>query len=420
MSNSRVRSRSTTLSQELLGVSSVAHGAWCDPLVGITYYPPSSSYLSSRLGSMEVCQDQTNPGPPYRTGGPFYMKRLQLDLYPSKSVDLRNGYYRYQGKFELDVTTVSMASIYDSYAPTAGSYGAQAFKRFRPVQPRANVGQFLGELRDFPSMFKLGIQKFKDLGGQYLNYQFGWRPFLKDIMDFISVQHKIENHIRFVRNNNGKWMKRSGKLRSDSQVEMSNPASCIRPLLPSAFYGSPGHLNVPGTKLVLTTDSIWFSAMMKYYIQGLEVDSCRDVYSSKLLRKLYGFEINPYLAWQLIPFTWLQDWVANVGDVISNFSNSLYDNLVAKYAFVMRHRMTRAVISESQVYAVKPPFCDQRLHVVNVGLATPGPDINARAVITAECKERANATQWGFGNEGSSLSPRQAAILIALGISRGP
>jgi len=418
MTMSRMRGRSQTRSSELLGQSSTAMGGWCTIPPGVVYYPPGNVYLASRQELAESCMDELHPGPPYRTGGPFFCKKLTLDLYHSQVVDLKWGYYRYNGRFALDATVASLQSIYNSYAPSATTYGATGFKKFRPVRSGAGMGQFLAELREFPQMAQVGLRKFQELGGAYLNYQFGWKPFLKDLKDFVETQQKIEKTIAFIRKNNGKWIKRGGTISRSSSTQVTSVASMFRPLLASAFYSAPGSPNQAGQAITFTVDNVWFKAKMKYYIPDLKVDKAENVYSSKLLRRLYGMDLTPDLAYQLIPFTWLHNWSANVGDIIANISSQSYDNLVAKYAYVMRHRMTKTVITESQHYAVAPPFCDSKLHVVNHGAPTTFPPITARAVITAECKERANATQWGFGNEGDQLTPRQAAILLALGISK--
>lgn len=250
-----------------------------------------------------------------------------------------------------------------------------------------------------------------------MNYQFGWRPFIKDILDFVQAQKKLESHIRFARKNNGKWIKRNGTLRDEVTTTTSEITGYITPVLVSNLCWPPGSLD-KGTKTVVTTDKIWFEAMMKYYIAELEVDSCQSIWTSPLLRKLYGLDISPSLLYQVMPWTWLQDWFINIGDIVSNMSDTLmFDNLVAKYAYVMRHRSMTVMYDSVKPLRSREPNCTNG-RITSWNTARPGPRPRARVKFLAECKERAQASQWGFGNEGESLTDRQLAILLALGISK--
>lgn len=396
---------------DMLGVSSTLNYPWCSYINPIT-----RSYPANRIASWEECWDQTNPGPPYRSGGAFFLKRKRVELYHSDPINTRTYFYRYAGKFACNVSSTELDTILANYQPTASTYGAQAWNKFRPVKPRADAGQFIGELRDFTSMWKFAIKRFQDLGSQYLNVQFGWKPFLNDIKKFIKLQHNVENHIRFVRKNNNKWIRRGGSLRNEVTSTTSKVGCVAYPVLETYFY--PGGVRAQSDRTVITRDNIWFDAVMKYYIRGLQVDSCKSVWSSKLLQKLYGFELTPSLAWELLPFSWLQDWIVNIGDILSNLSNSMYDNLVAKYSYVMRHRQTEITYRDRQTIYRNEPICVNGRYVGLTGYQVDSyPE--CRAVLTVECKERERASQWGFGNEGDGgLSPRQEMILLALGISR--
>lgn len=436
-------SRSRTKGPFYLGYGDIARGTnyvdWSR-----VYYPNKSPYpdtsspyaypTASPWPQREYvhCLDELHPGPPYRTGGPFYLRRYK-QTWNNESAELINGKYRYVGTFGIYRNLTDCIDVFNGFSPSASSYGAKAWNKFRPVKPKANLGQFLGELRDFPSMFKsylLDLRGFsKDLwnglslrslrdkrllqgaGSDYLNYTFGWRPFIKDLLDFIELQKKIEKHIYWVRKNNGKWIRRHGNVEMPSSVTTtSNIGNSIAPTLAGYFYtnGRPSE----ATRVVTTTDHVWFEAKMKYYIQSLEVDTAKSVWSSKLRRKLWGFELTPALAWELMPWSWLQDWFLNVGDVLANFSNSLYDNLVAKYAYVMRNRRVTATVLQTQRYIVTQkyyPFAP-----------APPVTLTLSKIATAECKERDEGTPYGFGCDESSFTPRQLLILTALGLQQIP
>lgn len=394
-----------------LGVSTNLAFPWCD------YINEFQHLSSARLAEPFVqTWDYLNPGPPYKVGYDFLLKRLSADYSDSKSVDLRTYMYRYVGKLGIPLGAEQETSAaFASYSETAGSFGAQAWRRARPTKPVLDWGQAFGELRDFPQLFRRRLKSFRDLGSTYLNVEFGWRPFLSDLLKTISLQEKIEQRIAFLRKNNGKYIRRTGTLRDEVTTETSPVQGCITPML-NYYQTVPSGSISQGTRTVIRTDRVWYDAMMKFWIDELACDTCKNAWSSPLLRRLYGLNITPSLLWELTPWTWLTDWFVNVGDLYANYSDSAYDNLVAKYAYVMRHRSVTVVISQHIRTAWWGPDC--RNNQVIGWLPGVEDTLECSAEFFAECKERTKATTWGIGNDGESLSDRQLRILTALGLSR--
>lgn len=367
------------------------------------YYPDNSTSL---LLDKAICYDEIHRRTKgvYREGGPFFLKTMSTEIVGSPYGVYANKPYRYSGHFVCTPVTTEVTNAYNGYAETAATWGATAWNKFRPVKPSADLGQFLGELRDFTSMFRIRLRSFRDLGGQYLNYRFGWAPFIRDILKVVDLQKKLEKRIAFARKNNGKWIRRGGTVLNDAQSTTTSLSGYLFPTLNTYFW--PNIVPNQSTKVVTTTDRIWFKALMKYYIPKLNVDSASKIWTSSLLQKLYGFELSPSVLWELMPWSWFQDWFLNIGDVMANLSNSAYDNLVAKYSYVMRHRTYKVVLLwRGEVKT-------------DIGIVQAGPCISTTK---AECKERAEASEWGFGQLGADdLSTRQWLILGALGISRFP
>lgn len=383
------------------GPSSNKH--WARNPGGDIYYPHDAVSCAT---DYRLCNDELHRKRKGRwvDGGPFYLKKITLDIQPYAG-DYRYGMYRYDGNLvTIAPTWTSLMSLLDAYYPTATSWGATGWNKFRPVKPTADMAQFLGELRDVPSMFKATLRKFKDLGSYYLNYRFGWTPFVRDIVKYIQTLQKIERRIAFARANNGKWIRRGGTISNSANSETSSVPVALATTLNTYFW--PNTVPNPGTKVVTTTDRIWFSAVMRFWIPDLDTDPMDTVFNSAFLRKMYGLEINPSVLWELMPWSWFQDWFNNFGDVFANLSNSFYDNLVAKYAYVMRHRKVSTVISwEGPIKT-------------DGGIKYAGPCTTKYSV---EYKERGTASPYGFGQLGDDdLSLKQWAILAALGVSRMP
>lgn len=347
------------------------------------------------------CWDETHPGPPWREGGPLMLLREQGE--PTTRICSGDRVVPNQMKYVGDFHFMPFAN-YDTVLSgmsdhTAANYGSTAWKALRPVQPSASGNVFLVELREFLDLFKFKLRGYKALGNNYLNYKFGWTPFLGDLGRFIRTQDAIENLIATIRRNNGKWIKRRRTI-SDTvkSVTTSNQGNRIYPTLPTPFYGS---IPLSSCELVkIETDRIWCEAQMKYYIPKLEFDLAKDIWSSELRRRIFGLDISPALVWELVPWSWLFDWFTNIGDVFRAISGQSYDNLVAKYAYVMRHRRIYYMYSQIQNFAYGEP-------------------VRLRKSFTVECKEREGASPFGFGLEiPDDLTVSQLAILAALGITR--
>jgi len=408
----------------VLGTSS-QHVSACPSVYTVTN---THSFPVGKKCEEAICADELHKGPPYRSGGPFFLKRITVKYFDSEEVDARRSNWRYVGKLAASIDCTSLQSIYTGLMPSVGAYGAEAWNKFRPTKPRGDLGQWFGELRDLPKnpfdprLLKKRLTGLRDAGSQYLNYVFGWKPFVKDLIKVYETSKRMHNILRFLRRNNNVWRRAGGTIKNEFATEALTGGNISTPVLSTYLYYDSSYSKSVLTKIV--RDTVWFKAKWKYHIAETDflIDDPKDIWGSRLLRKLYGFELTPALAWELIPFTWLQDWFINIGDVMANVSNSMYDNLVAKYAYVMRHRSFINIYDQELNMASTLPYphCEGT-RWINSGITMIEKTLKVRAVVTAECKEREYASQWAFGGGGvlnESLSPRQTAILYALGYSR--
>jgi hypothetical protein len=92
------------------------------------------------------------------------------------------------------------------------------------------------------------------------------------------------------------------------------------------------------------------------------------------------------------------DWFGNVGDVLANMSALGSDGLVLKYGYVMCHNFY-------DVRRVQFP------HVNNGG-------VSASSRRLGEVKKRFPASPYSYFAAPTSLSVKQSAILVALGLSK--
>lgn len=317
----------------------------------------------------------------------------------------------------------------------------------RPDSPEASLAQFAAELRDFPllpgyqfgknmigrntpSMRKyknsflrgwlngpieripgkiqaqLGV--FKALGSEYLNWVFGWEPFVRDLQKLYIVSQTIDNRIKQLARDNGRGIRRRATIRNDATTTTDT-----RTLGGSPFYGAlqaPPSWPTGGstwTSVSRVERKSWFSARYRYYIP--DVGSGAWIPQAKTA--LYGANITPSVVWELTPWSWLTDWFLNVGDVLSNFSEHAVDNLVADYAYCMIH--TKRTTTNTSISSWNRFGC-----VPASDACIPAGSSTLSSTYTWETKVRLRGSPYGLGVKFNSLSGRQLGILAALGITQ--
>jgi len=308
----------------------------------------------------------------------------------------------------------------------AWQYGAEAWNKFKPVKPTADFGLAAAEAGDIIPQFTKSLEGLKDLwhqlGGHpvkfgprkvadhFLNHKFGWVPFINDLNKMFNTFRDQDSTLKQWKRDNDQWVYRRGSLfnRVENRTHfwqkegMGSP--CVYPILPDDMYSTPGANATASQGYAERYDHCWFAARFKYYNRFLELEDSRDEATASVahvmnLIHLYGARVNPTLLWRHTPFTFLADWFVNIGPVFDNW-DSAEDNLVAKYAYVMREVGLR-LINETSVH----------LH--------SGP-VNCRWAVKHRSKHRAEANPFGFGPSSQVLSGSQYAIMAALGITHVP
>jgi hypothetical protein len=295
--------------------------------------------------------------------------------------------------------------------PTMEAWGAKGWADLKPGKPVASMGQFLAELRQLPTLplksFRRIIHDYKDihgwfraLGKEYLNTEFGWKLFLKDLRDIYRLQQSIDRRLAQLARDNGRSIRRRGTLSSNKSTVISvNQTTCLYPVLTTDFYSS-----LQGTQTITdeSFERYWFSARFRYWIP----DVGTALWRTRAKRALFGLNPSPSLLWEVMPWSWLADWFGNVGDVLSNMSENAAENLTAEYAFVMHEQVERKkVVEVANLWAKpKPPFVPTTRTVTST--------------LERSVKQRLAANPYGFGLTFDGLSGRQMAILGALGFSR--
>lgn len=299
--------------------------------------------------------------------------------------------------------------------------GTTAIARTIPTNPVAGASVAIGELREgIPHFITKGtlkeiVKDYRKLGDNHLNIEFGWKPLVRDLMSFVSVTKQSDKIIRQLYRDAG--ANSSVRRRYSFPTETSSvvtapwnwgwvaPWRCDGGQLDSWMLAGGPQYPTGYTTTRVTETKTWFSGAYSYVMPpppSRLMDRLRTYDAER--SKLFGTRITPDTLWNLAPWSWAADWFSNTGDFLSNVSAFSNDSLVLKHGYIMRSIDLR---DENNWYGwINTPSGVQ--------------NVSTTEVRGCRTKVRLRATPFGFGIDMGSLSPRQIAITVALGLSRGP
>lgn len=352
-------------------------------------------------------------------GHPFWtMKKSVSEKYAEVYTQFRvprdfNRLYFIRGNL-VPFTGLSSLSPYPAWPEAMGdsdaaSYGGRAIKQTSPLAPQANVAQFIGELHEgLPHMFgstflKDKVNFFRNAGGEYLNVQFGWKPFISDLKK--AVQALSSAHKTFVQleRDNGRIVRRRFAFPAEVESTLVDVEGQIYSLpfgVPDQYL-DPSYVDKPTQLLTRTERSIWFRGAFSYFVPTDKNLLAQSSMFFAKAQRLLGSEVTPATVWELAPWSWLIDWKFNIGQQLAVSSGLSENGLVLRYGYLMNHTVV------TKTYQSQP-------QLTNSGFTLPGAFISFRS----ERKERVQATPFGFGLSPGSFTDSQWAILAALGMSR--
>jgi len=293
--------------------------------------------------------------------------------------------------------------------------GTDAIARCSPVNPTADAVTSLGEIVSdgLPKAVGGTLGNWRNLsnrsrrraiGEEYLNVEFGWKPFVNDLKDLCKGVIEGNSIMEQLERNSGHLVRRRydfpisvdenttplGGLRSVTYSPSSNVLSDIVNLNKGQVY-----------RREITAKHQWFSGAFTYYIPPRDGSRRTEMARAVLkARSTIGVSLTPDTVWNLQPWSWLIDWFSNADSVLRNWSNWALYNQVLWYGYIMEH-----TVHQYQYIFTGP-----------TGIKGLGSCPSLSTV--AETKVRRAATPYGFGFSWSGLSTLQKSILAALGIAR--
>lgn len=270
-------------------------------------------------------------------------------------------------------------------------WGTSMIAQSEPTQSEYSLVTGLTEIikEGFPSwigssLFRERVKNARSAGDEYLNQEFGWKPLVADLKAFTKAVMKSDELISQYRRDSSQKVRRSRDMGAETTVEVGTARRC---------YTEPRVASFPGHVIRSTYYNKRFSGAFRYYVPETPAVKYTNKFTLEA-RKLHGVELTPEVVWNLAPWSWALDWLGNTGDVMHNISALGRDALVMEYGYVT---------------AVSKGVTDIRANVWGQTLTR---------TVTDKSYLRLTASPYGFSSSWDGLSPRQLAIVAALGLTK--
>jgi hypothetical protein len=195
-----------------------------------------------------------------------------------------------------------------------------------------SLPNFLLELDDVGKLFqvwKKNVGTVRNIAGAHLNYSFGWVPTIGDIRNMTdAIQNVMDRIAAFEKSAN--QVRNSHRILSKTSLTKSG----------NFVYSTNHKCYWSGTKITTKTAGLVFRPQPFQVTRGY-----------KLMLRAYldalGFELNPRIIWDALPFTFILDWFFGIGSWLERHK---YDTLELPITFLGSYvQVKEAVQVESRL-----------------------------------------------------------------------
>lgn len=203
--------------------------------------------------------------------------------------------------------------------PSVGASATKLLAQTNPGRAVVSLPVFIAEMRDLPhavksikdigdQLLRKKVPQTRDVAGQLLSWEFGWRPLLSDlrkITQFGDYVAKRSKEIERLYSKGG--LKRrltlfDGSARSESQFPAESRLGDL------VYVREERHTFVRR----------W--GTVRWRPTSLPPKGPHG-YERQAIQAVFGLSIQAEDVWNIIPWTWLVDWTTNVGEYLSAHNN---------------------------------------------------------------------------------------------------
>lgn len=289
-----------------------------------TYNPVTkitNNYNSSHSEGIQGSIDSVGHPKPYVVGGNFNLVKNDV-----RAPRVKSGKW----SFATEVYTFSNYGMNGPILPSAATTLVfdtlnDVLARSNPSKPIVDVPVFIGELRELPELFLIRGRKLLDLLAEgNLSYQFGWKPFISDLMGLLDFQSHLDTRAAYL----SKLYQKGGMsfTTKKDKSEYETPWSYLSSNMSAWCWGEE--------KSYARTER-WYS--VKWVPEEDVRNHIRPLSEirQKAFRSMLGLEVSLSSAWELLPWSWLIDWFSDAGSYLTARRNAA--GFVPGQCFTMTH-----------------------------------------------------------------------------------
>jgi len=212
------------------------------------------------------------------------------------------------------------------------------YSKMKPDLTTVSVPNFILDLGQLSSLVDLWSSRrsvVKNVAGGWLNYSFGWRPTISDVTNMLSAVTGVQRRLAL-------WNASVGKVISRQVTVYTN-----------SIFKSGSLTNTP-TALGTTK---WWGALDQRVTAHVAYrpSAIRDVddISTKLLALVdsLGFELNPAIIWDKLPFSFVVDWFIGIGDYLARIKLDTLELPILLVDSYLQHKQTMTVATTTRYAA---------------------------------------------------------------------
>lgn len=317
-------------------------------------------------------------------------------------------------------------ALFPASDSAARAMASERLRSIRPTRPDFDLARFVGELKDFKSLFSksnYSPTSPKGVGSSYLNYQFGIMPTVSDVISAAKAVLKSDSIVRDFAERSAREYRRRSSIHLDTYETTVSPRNNIvggQTRVTTSLRGCQAGMHLSGNResyysrqpRIGFTMSVSYSidtfGTFEYYVGDPNGYVSRmDAYKAAA-RKILGGGLTASLIYELTPFSWMVDWFYDIGGLLA------YQQDVADLGLVSK----RAGFTKTTRVSVTPKSVPQ-------GVSMSSTNTNGTSALNILPFGRAISSHRQKGGP-YSMSPTaelndfQLSILGALGLTYAP
>ncbi len=178
-----------------------------------------------------------------------------------------------------------------------------AWSKLQPDLSELSVPNFILDVEDIRNLVKLwrkSASLVRNLAGLHLNYKYGWKPTWSDVQSCIDAVTNLRSRLREFEESVGRNIQKSRVMEDSSLSKTGTIVSGGS----TTYWTARWHRRV--------------EAFITYAPQPLAVTGGIDKILRGFLDAL-GFELDPRIIWDAIPFSFVFDWFISIGDFLHRY-----------------------------------------------------------------------------------------------------